>query len=91
MMFDNYTRGSYSHSNIIVPSSGARGCLMLGDFNSATDIDNLRTNNIKTVITAATNMDHLEIDKSVKHIVYPLLDAKTELISNFFEDNFDNI
>jgi hypothetical protein len=76
-MFDNFVKEGYSHSNIIIPATGGKGCLMLGDFNSAIDAENIKSNNICTIITAATNMDHLEIDKSIKHIIYPLLDAKT--------------
>lgn len=77
-MFDNFVKSSssYSHSNIILKANPKEGCLMIGDFNSAIDADNLKTNNIKTIITAASNMDHLEIPKSIKHIVYSLLDSK---------------
>lgn len=36
-------------------------------------------------------MDHLQIPKSIKHIVYPLLDSKSEDISKFFQNNYDTI
>jgi hypothetical protein len=76
-MFDNFVKGGYRSCSIIVPAGGGKGCLLIGDFNSATDGEGIKNNNIKTIITAATNMNHLLIDKSIKHIVYPLLDAKT--------------
>lgn len=50
---------------------------MIGDFNAATDEKVLMANSIKTVITAAAGLDHLEIPASVTHIVYPLQDAKS--------------
>ena len=84
-MFDNFVQKPYSSCNVIVPATDAKGCLMIGDFNSATDTEKISAHNIKTIITAATNMDHLDIDKSLHHIVYPLFDAKTEAISTFFE------
>ena len=74
-MLDNFINEGYSHSDIILPAARGRGCLMLGDFNSAVDTENIKNNNIQTIITAATNMTHLEIDKSIKLIVYPLLVA----------------
>lgn len=64
---------------------------MLGDFNSAIDKENIKKNNIRTIVTAATNMEHLEIDKSLKHIVYPLLDSKAENICAFFQRNFETL
>lgn len=76
-MFDNFTGKTYSPCNIILEANAGKGKLILGDFNSAIDPDIIKKNNIKTIITAATNMDHLEIDKSLRHIVYPLLDSKT--------------
>lgn len=76
-MFDSFTGAKkYSSHSIILQSTSGRGCLALGDLNSVTDHNIIKANNIKTIITAASNMDHLDIDKSVKHIVYPLLDSK---------------
>lgn len=80
-MFDNFVKSSpsssYSPSNIILKATPKDGCLMIGDFNSAIDPENIKLNNIKTIITAASNMDHLQIPKSINHIIYPLLDSKT--------------
>lgn len=37
------------------------------------------------VVTAATGMDQVKYDNNeVRHIVYPLLDAKSENIAKFF-------
>jgi hypothetical protein len=36
-MLDNFNRQAYAHSNVILPASQGKGCLMLGDFNSAID------------------------------------------------------
>lgn len=36
-MFDNFVRKEYNSCNIIVPATDTKGCLAIGDFNSATD------------------------------------------------------
>ena len=58
---------------------------------SAIDDDFLFKNHIKTgtssdhtVITAAKDMDHIEFNSSVQHIVYPLVDSKQENIAHLF-------
>jgi len=69
---------------VILPAEGSNGALLLGDFNSAVDQELLAQHNIRTIITAAEGFAHLEIDASIKHITYPLLDSKTENISAYF-------
>lgn len=91
-MFNNFTcEREYESYNIILEKTQGRGALLLGDFNSATDETVLRENNVKTVITAATGLDHLEIPTFVTHIVYALLDAKSENIFKYFEESFNCI
>jgi protein-tyrosine phosphatase len=51
----------------------------------------LKANQIKTVITAAAGLDHLQIPGSVTHIVYPLQDVKTENIKSYFDECFVTI
>lgn len=85
-MFNNFTsEKEYQSCNVIVNKSEGRGALLIGDFNAATDEEVLTANEIKTVITAATGLDHLQIPSSVTHIVYPLQDAKTENIKSYFD------
>lgn len=77
-MFNNFTcEKEYQCCNAIIDASENRGALLIGDFNAATDEEILRKYSVKTVITAATGLDHLQIPSSVTHIVYPLQDAKT--------------
>lgn len=40
-------------------------------------------------MTAATGLDHVKYDAPLKHIVYPLLDAKHENIAKFFNDFYN--
>ena len=77
-MFNNFTaEKEYCSCNVIIPADNDRGALLIGDFNSATDDQVHRKHNIKTIITSAAGLDHLEIPAAVTHIVYPLRDAKT--------------
>lgn len=77
-MFNNYTgEKEYESCNIIVEATQATGPLLIGDFNSATDEETLQAHKIKTVITAAAGLEHLEIPEFVTHVVYPLKDAKS--------------
>ena len=77
-MFNNFTGEKiYCSCNVVVSAEGERGALLIGDFNSATDEEVHRKHNIKTIITSAAGLDHLEIPASVTHIVYPLRDAKS--------------
>jgi len=41
------------------------------------------------VVTAAVGMDHVEYDHSVNHIVYPLLDMKSENITKYFTQFYE--
>lgn len=36
-------------------------------------------------------MDHLTFDKSIQHVVYPLLDSKNENIASYFDKFFEVI
>lgn len=40
-------------------------------------------------MTAAVGMDHVVFESPVQHIVYPLLDMKSENISKFFGQFYD--
>jgi hypothetical protein len=51
--------------------------LLLGDLNAATDAVLMRDHNVKTIITAASGLEHLQIPPEQTHIVFPLLDLKT--------------
>jgi protein-tyrosine phosphatase len=63
------------------------GALLIGDFNSATDAEIIKLHNIKTIITAAVGMEHLQVPANVAHIIYPLLDANSENIKRFFDES----
>jgi len=41
------------------------------------------------VVTAAVGMDHVEYDHTVNHIVYPLLDMKSENITKYFTQFYE--
>lgn len=85
-MFNNFTsQKEYQSCNVIVEASEGRGPLLIGDFNAATDESILMANSVKTVITAAAGLDHLQIPNSVTHIVYPLQDSKNENIKSYFD------
>jgi hypothetical protein len=91
-MFNNYTTEKpYESCNVILPETEQTGALLIGDFNSATDPETLRKHGIKTVITAATGLDHLELPSFVTHITYPLTDAKSEKIHQYFNQAFQTI
>lgn len=76
---------------MILSAEGGAGALLLGDFNSAVDQELLAQHGIRTIITAADGFAHLEIESSIRHITYPLLDSKTENISAYFEQSHHNI
>lgn len=87
-MYNNYTDtpNQYSCCNVVVPAQPGSGALLIGDFNSATDGDQIKAHNIRTIITAAAGMEHLNVQPHILHITFPLLDSKTENIRHFFED-----
>lgn len=84
MLHNNYTQDEYKSYHVIIPANEDRGALILGDLNAATDLELIKTHNIKTVITAATGLDHLKIPSELTHIVFPLMDIKTENIEAYF-------
>jgi hypothetical protein len=68
----------------------------LGDISSALDINFISEEFISagivynnSVVTASAGMDHVKYDATIKHIVYPLLDVKTENISKLFDKFYD--
>lgn len=78
IMFNNFTsEKEYSSCDVVLPPEDGRGALLIGDFNSATSESTLAQYDIKTVITSAAGLDHLQIPSSVTHIVYPLRDTKS--------------
>ena len=85
-MLNNYTDCSdiYHPCDAILPAGSGMGALLIGDFNSATDSDLLKSHNVRTIITAAAGMEHLQVPPNILHITFPLLDAKTENIHQFF-------
>ena len=58
IMYNNYTHDndSYQSCHVIVPAMPTEGSLLIGDFNSATDLEIIKKHNITTIITAATGM-----------------------------------
>jgi hypothetical protein len=52
------------------------GELILGDLNAATDRTLLQGHNVKTIITAAAGLEHLDIPAEQTHVVFPLQDLK---------------
>jgi protein-tyrosine phosphatase len=42
-------------------------------------------------VTAAKGMDHVRFEAEIEHVVYPLLDAKTEDISSLFDEFYNLI
>ena len=77
-MYNNYTDSNveYQSCSVIVPAYAGAGALLIGDFNSATDGEKLKEHNIKTIITAAAGMEHLQVPPNILHITFPLLDGK---------------
>lgn len=63
---------------MILPADPERhaGELLLGDLNAATDQQLMQQHKVKTIITAAAGLEHLEIPAEQTHIVFPLLDLK---------------
>ena len=92
-MFNNYTEEepTYQCCSVVQAASPGTGALLIGDFNSATDADIIKLHNIKTIITAAVGMEHLQVPANVTHIVYPLLDANSENIKRFFDESTTTI
>jgi hypothetical protein len=88
-MFNNLlSEKEYECYNVVTAAEEGRGALLIGDFNSATSEEVLKMHSIKTVITAAMGLEHLQIPSFVEHIVYPLQDAKTENIKSYFDESF---
>lgn len=79
MFHNNYTQEEYRSYHVILQSDSETGYgeLLLGDLNAATDQDLMQEHNVKTIITAATGLEHLQIPPEQTHVVFPLLDLKT--------------
>jgi hypothetical protein len=79
MLHNNYTQEEYKPYHIIIAADtqNNRGELLLGDLNAATDEALMRDHNVKTIITAASGLEHLQIPPEQTHIVFPLLDLKS--------------
>ena len=86
MLHNNYTNEEYKSYHVILPadSHSGYGELLLGDLNAATDAGLMEHHKVKTIITAATGLEHLKIPPEQTHIVFPLLDLKTENIQAYF-------
>lgn len=63
MLHNNYTADDYKSYHVILPADteAALGSLLLGDLNAATDQQLMLEHNVKTIITAATGLEHLHI------------------------------
>lgn len=87
MFHNNYTQEEYCSYHVILPADPetGNGELILGDLNAATDEQLMREHQVKTIITAATGLEHLQIPAEQTHVVFPLLDLKTENIESYFE------
>lgn len=46
---------------------------------------------MRTIITAAAGLDHLEIPAEQTHVVFPLLDVKHENIEAYFDLSYRTI
>ena len=86
MLHNNYTADDYQSYHVILPADpdAPQGSLLLGDLNAATDQQLMQHHNVRTIITAATGLEHLQIPPEQTHIVFPLLDLKTENIEAYF-------
>lgn len=78
-MADDYHSWDLVYTDV---SSGSH--IFIGDVQAAVDQDFLSMQGIKTVVTAAKDMEHLQYNEDINHVVYPLLDGKQEQISFFF-------
>lgn len=78
MFHNNYTQEDYKSYHVILPADpeAGTGAVLLGDLNAATDVELMRAFNVKTVITAATGLEHLAVPPEQTHIVFPLMDLK---------------
>ncbi len=61
MLLNNYTQQDYKSCHVIIPSNENTGALLLGDLNAATDSDIIKKYNIRTIITAASGLEHIKI------------------------------
>ena len=86
MFHNNYTQDEYHSYHVILPADpeAPTGALLLGDLNAATDSQLMQEHNVKTIITAASGLEHLQIPPEQTHVVFPLLDLKTENIEGYF-------
>ena len=84
MLTNNYTQEEYRNHHVIIPSSSDRGALILGDLNAATDQSLIDSQSVRTIITAASGLDHLQFPSNLTHVVFPLLDVKNERIGEYF-------
>ncbi len=79
MFHNNYTQEEYKSHHVILPADSESGtyALILGDLNAATDPNLMNQHSVKTIITAATGLEHLQIPPEQTHVVFPLMDLKT--------------
>lgn len=85
-MHNNYTQPDYHSYHLVQPADPLTntGALLLGDLNAATDQTLMRQHHVKTIVTAATGLQHLQVSSEQTHVVFPLLDLKTEKIQSYF-------
>jgi hypothetical protein len=84
-MLNNFVEYEYQPYHKIFTHPISAFSIFLGDVSAALDLDFIKSEPIHlgnsifmTVVTAASGMDQVTYPKGfVKHIVYPLLDAKT--------------
>ncbi len=51
----------------------------------------LKDHNVKTIITAAAGLEHLDIPAEQTHVVFPLMDLKNENIDTYFDLSYQTI
>lgn len=91
MQHNNNAEQEYHSFHVILAEEGCRGALLLGDLNAASDEVMQSEHKVKTVITAASGLEHLKIKCDVTHIVFPLQDTIHENISQYFQLCYETI
>ncbi len=68
-----------------------RHLLRLGHWVLAQRVHQVRYHHLNSVVTAAIGLDHVSYDDSINHVVYPLLDSKSEQITTFFNEFYSHM
>jgi hypothetical protein len=96
-MINNFVeRAEYQPSHQVYTHPTTNHAIFIGDIQAALDVPAILAQGITTgthpphaVVTAATGLHHVSYNPPITHIVYPLLDMKSENISKFFTQFYD--